>query len=338
MKRFSTRLYTSPHYKPKEEIQLTVEFINDTGQPVYVSKNISEAFKIGDAKKLLKPKEKNKGRVNHPAFFRVPANSSIIKKVNLGKQPGLKPGTHSLLFELKSLLVRKGKSIKGKAPGSRQKLKSIRTHILVEGSKPTAKVSIEKSAAVNELFDHPGIAELMQPTLLTRRLPEGLVPPRICRVIGGSQQQQDIVRAAHEDGYVLAVAALSNIGNASLYQTWFGLISDVRFRRVQGAFRHIVDAFRHETFVYDLSGTDCGENEIGHTTPGSRTIHFCNTFWTLPPRGSDSMAGRIVHEHSHAVANTLDAAFSFNACVRLARDFPAQAVENASNYQFFAEG
>jgi peptidyl-Lys metalloendopeptidase len=93
-------------------------------------------------------------------------------------------------------------------------------------------------------------------------------------------------------------------------------------------------------FTYDLSGTGCCSGVYGYTYKGSSTIWFCEPFWKAPAIGTDSRAGTLVHEHSHSDAKTDDLpnAYGQKNARALAANMPAQAVRNADNFEYFAEG
>jgi peptidyl-Lys metalloendopeptidase len=53
--------------------------------------------------------------------------------------------------------------------------------------------------------------------------------------------------------------------------------------------------------------------------------------------GTDSRWGILIHEASHLAANTRDHAYRPTGALRLAKDNPARAAENADNYEYFVE-
>lgn len=327
MRGLSTRLYTSPIYKQKEEIVLAIEFVNNTKKAVSISKDLRIAFKFHGEKKISESTT-GKKKIRMTGLFKVAAGSSVIRKVNLGKQKGLTPGSHLLLFAPSKLQI--------KTNSGEPKFRNIRTHIQVKGRSAQNIATQSSHLSFTGLSNIYHGSNLIQQAALTSRIPEGLIPPRLCIIEGGNSQQQDIIRAAHADGYYLAANAISVIGPNDRYVSWFGQFSENLSRRVANAFRHIIDDFQHEVFTYRIIGGP--RNESASTQPGSRTITIFEPFWRLVPLGRSSMAGRMVHEHSHSSANTLDSAFSQDQCRDIARRSPPEAVENGANYQFFAEG
>jgi len=65
-------------------------------------------------------------------------------------------------------------------------------------------------------------------------------------------------------------------------------------------------------------------------------INLGPAYWQASPVGTDSQAGTIVHEVSHLVAGTQDYAYGQNA-LQLATTNPGKAIQNADNYEYYAE-
>jgi hypothetical protein len=162
--------------------------------------------------------------------------------------------------------------------------------------------------------------------------------PQPCIVSGGTAEQQNTMQTAHKNGHALAAQALSNLNDDAHYQLWFGASDPGRLADVRSSFQSIVNDFENKTFTYNIDDTACPPGSIACTTAKNTIINICSPFWGLSAEGSSSMAGRVLHEHSHASASTVDVENGQDDCKQLAIDHPDDAVVNADSYEFFAEG
>ncbi|WP_316753713.1 M35 family metallo-endopeptidase [Pedobacter gandavensis] len=161
---------------------------------------------------------------------------------------------------------------------------------------------------------------------------------RACTFNGGTAGQQSQAGDAHNNGYALATVALATIANDPTYNMWFGSYSGNRPGTVTGNFQKIVDNMETKSFQYDLTGEGCPSGAYGYTYKDSTTVWFCSAFWTAPDNGTDSKAGTVVHEHSHASAGTDDLAYGQTNCRDLASSDPDSAIKNADNQEYFSGG
>jgi peptidyl-Lys metalloendopeptidase len=159
-----------------------------------------------------------------------------------------------------------------------------------------------------------------------------------CKAVGGSAARKTIAKKAHGNGYALAVAVLSGMANNTDYKTWFGAYTKTRFNKVRTDYRKIKDEFENKVFTYDLTGKDCEDGDYAYTYKGTTTIWLCSAFWSAPVSGSDSQAGTMVHEHSHASAYTDDIAYGSSGCRALAKTNPGQATRNADSHEYYSKG
>ena len=151
------------------------------------------------------------------------------------------------------------------------------------------------------------------------------------------------MRTAHFDGYQLCVNArndLTSFGSGdSRYPTWFGTYDSSRHATVSGKFATITEAMDTTTFTYDLTrGGKCKSSVYAYTFHGATTIHMCNLFFSTPATGTDSKAGTVAHEHSHATSGTVDLAYGQVDAMKLAVRDPDKAIRNADNYEYYAKG
>lgn len=163
----------------------------------------------------------------------------------------------------------------------------------------------------------------------------GLLP---CLLVGGSATKKTRARTAHSNGYALAKAALAGMAKDAKYKLWFGTYSKSRFAKVKSHYSALVKKMEEAQFTYNLTGEDCGSGVYAYTYKGTTTIWFCDAFWSATDTGTDSRAGTVVHEHTHATANTDDIQYGQSGCQQLAVNSPANAVMNADSHEYYAGG
>lgn len=156
--------------------------------------------------------------------------------------------------------------------------------------------------------------------------------------VGGSEDQKTNAEKAHRDGYDLTVAAIASLKNDAAYLDWFGTHSAARFKKVKDTYTTVRDIMDAKTFTYNLTGTGCKPGWFAYTYKGTTTIWLCGGFWNAPENGTDSKAGTVLHEHTHASASTDDLKYGQAACRQLAKDDPDSAIKNADSFEYSAGG
>ncbi|GLY04120.1 MULTISPECIES: M35 family metallo-endopeptidase [Actinoplanes] len=129
----------------------------------------------------------------------------------------------------------------------------------------------------------------------------------------------------------------ANPSGGGAYATWFGTYSASRFSRVTSAYSKITTELTTKALTLDCTSN---EDYYAYVYPDEPyIIYLCNAFWTAPATGTDSKAGTLIHESSHFTVNggTDDHAYGQTAAKALAISSPANAVDNADNYEYFAE-
>jgi peptidyl-Lys metalloendopeptidase len=129
----------------------------------------------------------------------------------------------------------------------------------------------------------------------------------------------------------------ANPSGGGAYTTWFGTYSSSRFTRVTSAYSHITSELTSKAVTLDCTSD---EDYYAYVYPDEPyIIYLCNAFWTAPATGTDSKAGTLVHESSHFTVNggTDDHVYGQTAAKQLAKSSPSDAVDNADNYEYFAE-
>jgi hypothetical protein len=155
---------------------------------------------------------------------------------------------------------------------------------------------------------------------------------------GGDPQKQTDAVAAHFEGYKLAQNALAALKNDNVYAEWFGIYSQSRFQVAHDHYSKIINDMEQKVFTYDLTMQGCQPGVYAYTYKNSTTIWLCDQFWAAPMTGTDSKAGTIVHEHSHASAGTDDLAYGQANCRQLAINDPDKAIRNADSHEYYAKG
>jgi peptidyl-Lys metalloendopeptidase len=82
---------------------------------------------------------------------------------------------------------------------------------------------------------------------------------------------------------------------------------------------------------------DCPGGRFAYANERNLILGLCPPFFRARMDGTDSRWGILIHEASHLAANTRDHAYRPTGALRLAKDNPARAAENADNYEYFVE-
>lgn len=70
-----------------------------------------------------------------------------------------------------------------------------------------------------------------------------------------------------------------------------------------------------------------------------RDVYPTGVFWDIAVSGPNSRAGTLIHESSHFTQNggTDDIVYGTSGARDLASSSPSQAINNADNYEYYAE-
>jgi len=127
------------------------------------------------------------------------------------------------------------------------------------------------------------------------------------------------------------------------YTTWFGKSTTERQSSLTTNFNNINNALNVKNIQYDCSSC---LSEVQYDVTFAYVfpdepydIYLCGSFWTSEKTGSDSQAGTIIHELSHFIniAGTTDHVYGKDDTKQLAITSPSEALNNADNYEYFAE-
>ena len=162
---------------------------------------------------------------------------------------------------------------------------------------------------------------------------------------GCSQSRIDILNEAHDEALGMVKIASTAMNNASKnttgkrYVTWFGKSTTTRQTDVTTHFSNIYNSLENKKISYDC-GTCNDDYSYAYVYPTEHyKIYLCGSFWSANVTGTDSRAGTLIHELSHfeIVAGTDDHVYGQSEARELAKTSPDQAIDNADNYEFFAE-
>ncbi len=148
---------------------------------------------------------------------------------------------------------------------------------------------------------------------------------------------------AEESSNALVSTSVQQRPNANRYSTWFGDYTSSRYNTVSNNFNKIHDVLANKQVTFDCFCDPAIFDPVttfAYVNPGQPyRIHLCDVFWEINMLGVNSKAGTIIHETSHfnVVANTNDHQYGPADVQNLAETDPGLAVDNADNYEFFAE-
>jgi peptidyl-Lys metalloendopeptidase len=148
---------------------------------------------------------------------------------------------------------------------------------------------------------------------------------------------------AEESSNALVSTSVQQRPNANRYSTWFGDYTSSRYNTVSNKFNKIHDVLANKQVTFDCFCDPAIFDPVttfAYVNPGQPyRIHLCDVFWEINMLGVNSKAGTIIHETSHfnVVANTNDHQYGPADVQNLAETDPGLAIENADNYEFFAE-
>jgi len=165
-----------------------------------------------------------------------------------------------------------------------------------------------------------------------------------------TQSEIKILKVAHDDAIIISKASMDVLNKApkkttsERYVTWFGKANEKRQKTVTEGFQKIYDAFENKNISFDCGtckeDSDMYNDNYAYVHPNAEyQIYLCGAFWRSSKTGTDTQAGTLVHEVSHftAVAGTDDHAYGQENAKKLAKVTPEKAINNAENYDYFAE-
>jgi peptidyl-Lys metalloendopeptidase len=132
--------------------------------------------------------------------------------------------------------------------------------------------------------------------------------------------------------------SVANRQTDALYKKWFGAYDEDRYAKVLSNWQKIQNCFLNGDITYNCQGPLCQPSYIAYVfAVPPLEVFLCQQFWNMPEEGTDTKYGTLIHEFSHECAGTKDHTYGYTNCQNLATNDPDKAIENADNYQFFAE-
>jgi peptidyl-Lys metalloendopeptidase len=254
-------------------------------------------------------------------YTRIPADGTYAVTVNLADDYDLsRPGTFTVA--LASTQVR---ALKG-APAALQDTLRVNA----------GRVTVRTSVGIRGAGKLSSIAPTTTERVKLAAAAAVSITYRGCTTSEQTALKQAVGNAAQLSQKSVAWLAANPSGGGA-YATWFGTYSSSRFTRVNSAYSRITSELTSKTVTLDCTSD---EDYYAYVYPDEPyVIYLCNAFWTAPATGTDSKAGTLVHESSHFTVNggTDDHAYGQTAAKQLARTNPSNAVDNADNYEYFAE-
>ncbi|WP_376096532.1 M35 family metallo-endopeptidase [Roseomonas sp. CCTCC AB2023176] len=186
----------------------------------------------------------------------------------------------------------------------------------------------------------------MRPTLALTFLALGLLLPmgaaRAANLTGCTADQVPLVQAAYDEAEARTRAGLEHLArepDGDLARRWFGTAPRAEVRTV---LKQVLAGLRPGKRPPTGCGTarTCRDGGIfAFARLDERRITVCPRFFNSDASmGRDTRFGTLVHEVSHLVAKTKDAAYGPGAAMQLAAQRPRVAMRNADNVEYFVEG
>ena len=161
---------------------------------------------------------------------------------------------------------------------------------------------------------------------------------------GCSTGQETDLAAALAAANVYATEAVEYFSDnraGARYQTWFGTYSATRWPTVRSHVQALASVTGGTGVRFTCGDPLCGSGGVfAFVYPTNPyMVYVCGGFWSAALTGTDSRAGTLIHEITHftVVAGTDDYAYGQSAAMALAVSNANQAVDNADNYEYFAE-
>ncbi|MBD3859088.1 hypothetical protein IEE86_05005 [Bacillus sp. 28A-2] len=161
-------------------------------------------------------------------------------------------------------------------------------------------------------------------------VPQG-IDPDIMKVIEADANARAWISAT-----LLELSEWSQENKNELYVELFGAYSPNNYKVIQDHFNKIKEVLEGIHY-YVKPGADCKPNYFAYTYFNSKVVYLCPQFDAAPATGIDSKFGVLIHEWSHAAAQTKDISYGLDNAKQLAISNPAEAILNAANHKYFVE-
>lgn len=350
MPTLEARLISAADFKSDEPVNLTFELTNTGGEDLYVLTWYTPLEGLfSDCLKV----ERDGGRVEYDGplpkrgnptaenYVLVPAGQTVSKEVEVSRAYDVNtPGNYDVELDTEVddiVTAAAAKTLdesinEGNRQNSKQELRGGGTSFTVTPGGGGKNLTDGEQA--RETTQAKRGADAAPPDDETAEKAGPMDP----ELTGGDANKQAKTRQAHADGYVLCRDALSTMANDANYREWFGTHTAQRFAKVKDNLTKVKQKMESTTFTYILTGEGCQSNWYAYTYKGDTRIWLCGLFWSAPATGTNSKAGTILHEHTHATARTDDIVYLQDKCRQLAIDDPDRAIKNADSHEYYAKG
>jgi peptidyl-Lys metalloendopeptidase len=198
---------------------------------------------------------------------------------------------------------------------------------------------------------HPAIREIPVPRLLSLILAGYCLwaAPALAQTAAHCEpyQEQTIVLDLGVATQMTASAA-ALVGDTPTYAKWFGTYSSANAEQVRAVLKqvHAKLVSQRLAVVCSTKSDETCRKAFAWVLPATGVIRLCPGYFALPSmerahQGADinygSREGTLIHEISHAVAETGDECVSWADCRGLAGRSPSVAITSANTYESFAE-
>lgn len=158
---------------------------------------------------------------------------------------------------------------------------------------------------------------------------------------------------AIEGAREIALRAAAMVGPTPEYERWFGPFSKENSEHVRRTLKAIDRAMQSDDLVAvcpPIGQDGCALDVFANVWPDAPyRVNLCHAFFRMPSMlgvvrtssafDSGTREGTLIHEVSHfeIVGGTEDYCYGREICTDMARSDPLSAIDNADNYQYFAE-
>jgi len=287
-----------------------------------------------------------RGRISGGAFECIGSGGSFSREIRLGRFYEMnRSGSYRVQLSLEldclqsisELTEMNGEVRLDNLVGYRRELVEAETCFTIDEDQEDLQTAGQSIRAIDDNKSAVGTGKGFQ------KINEGtLIDPIISSDVHDTTQRQ-MIAEAHSNSFKLsqnAIDLLSSLATQSdnvLYCKWFGSGLEGGPSTVMSVFKAIRSRMQTTSFTYNLGVADYAGGIYAYTYFKTSTIWICSGFWSANPRGVNSQAGTILHEHSHADADIRDVRYGYDNCRDLANDTPSGALQNADNYEYFAE-
>ncbi len=351
-KEIGIKIYSPDHYKNNEEANLVFEITNLTGKTLHILKwntplegLISPCLDVKQGNKKIEYDGimLKRGAPQAQDFYTLKPHQSVSNKVDITKAYGInKPGEVKVDFNPEKFVYYADEPLSKAVTASSDGFKKQKKTSISLNIKPTSFKVVNatgKRLTAGEVH-RQAEQKKKKPKSKTIKAMSAMAAPGLlpCQLVGGTTAKKNIARNAHANGYALAKMALANLLNDPKYKQWFGAHTTTRFNKVKKNYQTVISKMETKTFTYNLTSEGCDSGVFAYTYKGTFTIWFCSAFWNAADTGTDSRAGTVVHEHTHATAGTDDIQYGQQGCMQLAVSTPSNAVNNADTHEYYAGG